>query len=187
MNAQNNTAKDTKSVYGATPENQEIESHTLSIFVDNESGVLARVIGLFSGRGYNIESLTVAEIDHEANISRITIVSSGTPQVITQIRHQLERMVPVHKVFDLTVSGPHVSCELALVKILCSSAEQEKATEVANKYSAMNIDTTDGSVIFQIAGSTNDVEEFITEMKPFNISNISRTGTVAMMRGDVTL
>lgn len=188
MNVQNNTKQDSKSVYGSTPESQKIESHTLSIFVDNESGVLARVIGLFSGRGYNIESLTVAEIDHDENISRITIVSSGTSQVIAQIKHQLERMVPVHKVFDLTIAGSHVSRELALIKILASQSEQEKLLEIASKYNAVDIDSTDNSIIFQIADDLKNVEKFIGEMKQkYNVTNISRTGTVAMMRGDITL
>ncbi|MEM9469495.1 MAG: acetolactate synthase small subunit [Pseudomonadota bacterium] len=182
-----NAAANNPSVYGDGPDDITIESHTLSIFVDNEPGVLARVIGLFSGRGYNIESLTVAEIDHIDNISRITIISRGTPQVIEQIKHQLERMVPVHQVFDLTLAGPHINHELVLIKILCEGEKADKAREKAKDFDAREVDTTPQSMIFQIAGSVEDIENFLKAMRPFNITNISRTGSVAMLRGPKTL
>ena len=179
--------ENSKSVYGSGPDDETIESHTLAIIVDNEPGVLARVIGLFSGRGYNIESLTVAEIDHEKNISRITIVSSGTPQVIDQIKNQLERLVPVHKVVDLTVSGPHVSCEVALVKIVCDKETRDKAKEKAKAFEADIVDTTDKSLIFEVTGDTQTVDNFINLMKPIGLTNVTRTGIVALMRGPKTI
>lgn len=178
---------DNKSVYGSGPESETIESHTLAIIVDNEPGVLSRVIGLFSGRGYNIESLTVAQIDSEQNLSRITIVSTGTPQVIQQIKHQLERLVPVHKVVDLTVSGPHVSCEVALVKIVCEKDKQEKAIAKANDFDADIVDTNDESLIFEVTGDTQTINNFINVMKPMGLANATRTGIIALMRGPKTI
>ena len=105
------------SPYSSALATSNAETHTLSVLVDNEPGVLARVVGLFSGRGYNIESLTVAEVAHAEHLSRITIVTSGTPEAIEQIRHQLERLVPVHKVTDLTIEQPFIQRELAMVKV----------------------------------------------------------------------
>ncbi|NQZ14061.1 MAG: acetolactate synthase small subunit [Alphaproteobacteria bacterium] len=183
MSAQENT----KSVYGASPEQETIESHTLSVIVDNEPGVLARVIGLFSGRGYNIESLTVAEIDHEQNLSRITVVSSGTPQVIDQIKNQLERLVPVHRVIDLTVSGPHVSCEVALVKIVRPQSEHAEVIEKAKAFDARSVDTTEESIIFEVTGDTQTIDNFINVMKKMGLTNMTRTGIVALMRGPKTI
>jgi len=175
--------KKNQSVYGDGPEDNRVESHTLAIIVDNEPGVLARVIGLFSGRGYNIESLTVAEIDHKEGISRITIVSTGTPQVIQQIKHQLERMVPVHKVVDLTVSGPHVSCEVALVKVLRDKEQQEEAIAKADDFEAKTLDITDESLIFEVTGDTQTINNFVNVMTPMGLSNVTRTGIIALMRG----
>lgn len=179
--------KENKSVYGDGPENETIESHTLAIIVDNEPGVLARVIGLFSGRGYNIESLTVAEIDHEKNLSRITIVSTGTPQVIDQIKHQLGRLVPVHKVVDLTVAGPHVSSEVALIKIVREKDKHEAAIEKAKAFDAEIVDVTDESLIFEVTGDAQTVTNFINIMKPMGLTNVTRTGIVALMRGPKTI
>lgn len=179
--------KQNKSVYGDGPENETIESHTLAIIVDNEPGVLARVIGLFAGRGYNIESLTVAEIDHEKNLSRITIVTIGTPQVIEQIKDQLGRIVPVHKVVDLTVAGPHVSSEVALIKIVREKDKHAAAIEKANDFDAEIVDVTDQSIIFEVTGDAQTVTNFINAMKPMGLSNVTRTGIVALMRGPKTI
>jgi len=172
-----------KSVYGTGPAEQQIETHTLSVLVDNEPGVLARVIGLFSGRGYNIESLTVAETDHEQNLSRITIVSTGTPLVIEQIKNQLERLVPVHKVFDLTVEGPFVSRELALIKVVSQGEKRIEALRTADIFRARVVDSTLESFIFEVTGSTDKVNAFIDLMRPLGLVNVSRTGSAAMVRG----
>lgn len=179
--------KDSKSVYGPGPQEQLIESHTLTILVDNEPGVLARVIGLFSGRGYNIESLTVAEIDHEKNLSRITVVSMGTPADIEQIKHQVERLVPVHKVFDLTIEGPHVERELALVKVVASGDKRIEALRIADIFRARVVDSSLESFIFEITGASEKIEAFINLMRPLGLANIGRTGVAAMMRGPVVL
>lgn len=175
--------KKSKSVYGPGPGEQAIERHTLSVLVDNEPGVLARVIGLFSGRGYNIESLTVAEVSHELNQSRMTIVASGTPAVIDQIRHQLGRLVPVHKVSDLTEEGPYVELDLALIKIVGTGKDREKAIEIAKEYQAETVDETDESFIFQIADTPAKVDEFLDVVTPLGMVNISRTGSAAISRG----
>ena len=145
--------------------------------------MLARVIGLFSGRGYNIESLTVAEIDRHAQLSRITIVTSGTPMVIEQIKAQLRRLVPVHKVRDLTVDGPSVSRELALVK-LCSVGEKRvESLRIADIFRARVVDSTNESFVFEIVGATDKVDAFIGLMEPLGLIEVSRTGVVAIARG----
>ncbi len=171
------------SVYGDGPGNRTIERHTLSVLVDNEPGVLARVIGLFSGRGYNIESLTVAETNKELNQSRMTIVAIGTPAVIDQIRHQLERLVPVHKVNDLTEEGEHVERELALVKVICTGEKRIEALRSANIFRARVVDSTQESFVFEITGSADKVNAFIDLMIPLGMVNISRTGSAAISRG----
>lgn len=176
-----------KSVYGPGPKEQQIESHTLAVLVDNEPGVLARVIGLFSGRGYNIESLTVAEVDHEKNLSRITIVSMGTPIDIEQIKNQLERLVPVHSVFDLTVEGPHVERELALVKVVSDGDRRIEALRIADIFRARVVDSSLESFIFEVTGTSEKIEAFIDLMRPLGLANIGRTGVAAMMRGPVVL
>ncbi len=178
--------KKSKSVYGPTPELVMEVPHTLAIVVENEPGVLARVIGLFSGRGYNIESLTVARTNEEKNLSRITVVSTGTPQVITQIKHQLERLVPVHKVNDLTVEGPHVGRELALIKVVCSGDNRIEAIRTADIFRARVVDSTVESFIFEVTGSIDKVDAFIDLMKPLGVVEISRTGTAAISRGTET-
>ncbi len=160
-----------------------IEKHTISIIVDNEAGVLARVIGLFSGRGYNIESLTVAETDRERNISRITIVTSGTPMVIEQIKAQLGRLVPVHRVGDLTVEGPHVERELALVKVAGTGEARVESLRIADIFRARAVDSTERSFIFELTGSTTKLDAFINLMRPLGLVEVSRTGVVAISRG----
>jgi len=160
-----------------------IERHTIAVLVDNEAGVLARVIGLFSGRGYNIESLTVAEVDPENSISRISVVTSGTPMIIEQIKAQLERLVPVHNISDLTVEGPSVERELALVKVKGQGNKRVEALRIADIFRARAIDSTNNSFIFEISGSTNKLDAFIRLMKPIGLIEISRTGVVAIARG----
>ena len=159
------------------------ERHTLSVVVDNEPGVLARVIGLFSGRGYNIESLTVSETEHARHISRITIVTTGTPMVLTQIKHQLERLVPIHSVTDLTRNGRPLERELALVKVAGTGEDRVEALQLARAYDAQVIDATTGHFVFQITGSTPKVEEFIAVMGPLGLIEVCRTGVAAIGRG----
>ena len=175
--------KQSISVYGDGPGDRTIEKHTLSILVDNEPGVLARVIGLFSGRGYNIESLTVAEVSKELNHSRMTIVAVGTPAVIDQIRHQLERLVPVHTVDDLTEQGEHVERELALIKVVGTGDKRIEALRLANIFRARVVDSTTKSFVFEVTGSTDKVNAFIDLMVPLGMVNISRTGCAAISRG----
>jgi acetolactate synthase-1/3 small subunit len=159
------------------------ERHTISVLVANEAGVLARVIGLFSGRGYNIESLTVAEVESERRLSRITVVTSGTPMIIEQIKAQLERLVPVHKIADLTVEGPSVERELALVKVSGTGNKRVEALRIADIFRARAIDSTNSSFVFEISGSTEKLNAFIRLMQPLGLVEISRTGVVAIARG----
>lgn len=161
----------------------EIERHTISVLVDNEAGVLARVIGLFSGRGYNIESLTVAEIDTGNAQSRISVVTSGTPMIIEQIKAQLGRLVPVQKVVDLTEEGAFVERELALVKVRGKGEKRVESLRIADIFRARAIDSTSESFVFEIAGSTQKIDAFIELMKPLGLIDISRTGVVAIARG----
>ncbi|MGF1659201.1 MAG: acetolactate synthase small subunit, partial [Rubrimonas sp.] len=156
---------------------------TLAVMVDNEPGVLARVIGLFSGRGYNIESLTVAEIDHAGHRSRITIVTSGTPQVIEQIKAQLGRMVPVHDVRDLTVDGPAVERELALVKIASQGERRVEALRLKDAFRARVVDSTLESFVFEVTGSPAKIDAFVELMRPLGLVDIARTGVAAITRG----
>ncbi|MFV0358732.1 acetolactate synthase small subunit [Tropicimonas sp.] len=166
------------------PNEEVIERHTLAVVVDNEAGVLARVIGLFSGRGYNIESLTVAEVDHTGHRSRITIVTTGTPQVIEQIKAQLGRMVPVHAVHDLTVEGPSVERELALLKVSSTGDKRVEALRLADIFRAHVVDSTLGSFIFSVAGSTEKIDAFADLMRPLGLVEIARTGVAALTRGE---
>ena len=172
-----------QSVYGTGPKDAPVEIHTLSVLVDNEPGVLARVIGLFSGRGYNIESLTVAETDHSNNLSRITIVCSGTPLVIEQIKNQLDRLVPVHRVTDLTLEGEHVERELALIKVNSTGDKRIEALRTADIFRARVIDSTTESFVFEVTGSTEKVNAFINLMRGLGTVDLSRTGVAAMSRG----
>lgn len=160
-----------------------IERHTIAVLVDNEAGVLARVIGLFSGRGYNIESLTVAEVDSENAMSRISVVTSGTPMIIEQIKAQLNRLVPVRTLSDLTVEGPAVERELALIKVRGSGNKRVEALRIADIFRARAIDSTNNSFVFEISGSTDKLDAFIRLMKPLGLVEISRTGVVAIARG----
>jgi len=160
-----------------------VESHTLSIVVDNEPGVLARVIGLFSGRGYNIESLTVSETEHEAHVSRITIVTSGTAMVLEQIRAQLERLVPVHSVADLTVIGNAIERELALIKVAGEGEHRVEALRLADAFRARVVDASNKSFVFELTGKTRKVDQFITLMQPLGLIEVVRTGIAAISRG----
>lgn len=166
----------------ARPEDQSAR-HTIAILVDNEAGVLARVIGLFSGRGYNIESLTVAETNHAEGLSRITMVTSGTPMVIEQIKAQLDRLVPVHAVRDLTVEGPAVEREMALVKVAGEGDRRVESLRLADAFRARVVDTTTQSFTFEITGSSEKIDAFIELMKPLGLVDVSRTGVVAITRG----
>lgn len=160
-----------------------IETHTLAVMVENEPGVLARVIGLFSGRGYNIESLTVAEVDHQGHRSRITVVTSGTPQVIAQIRSQLARMVPVHSVNDLTVEGPAVQRELALFKVRGTGAARMEALQLAEIFRASVVDSTLESFVFELTGTSDKIGAFADLMRPLGLIELARTGVAALSRG----
>ena len=164
-----------------------IEQHTISVLVDNEAGVLARVIGLFSGRGYNISSLTVAEIDRENEISRITVATSGTPMIIEQIKAQLDRLVPVHRISDLTIEGPYVERELALVKVKATGNKRVESLRIADIFRARAIDSTNQSFVFEISGSTDKLDAFIHLMRPLGLVDVSRTGVVAIARGAAAL
>jgi acetolactate synthase-1/3 small subunit len=164
--------------------NDPIERHTIAVLVDNEPGILARVVGLFSGRGYNIESLTVAETDAEGHRSRITIVTRGTPMVIEQIKAQLDRLVPVHRVSDLTMEGPHVERELALVKVVAAGEKRVESLRIADIFRAKAIDSTIGSFTFEITGSGEKIDAFVGLMKPLGLAEVSRTGVVAIARGE---
>jgi len=179
----------TGSAYFITKETAQPETHTLSVLVDNEPGVLARVIGLFSGRGYNIESLTVSETEHEKHLSRITIVTKGTPHVLEQIRHQLERLVPVHRVVDLTVRAREfghdkpIERELALVKVRGTGEARVEALRLADAFRAQVIDANLEHFIFEITGRTSKIEQFIAIMSPLGLIEVCRTGIAAMNRG----
>ncbi len=169
--------------YPAAPAAQGIETHTLSVIVDNEPGVLARVIGLFSGRGYNIESLTVSETEHQKHLSRITIVTRGTPMVIEQIKNQLGRLVPIHRVVDMTTAGPSIQRELAMVKVAGTGEPRVEALRLADAFRARVIDAGTTSFIFEITGASEKIEQFIALMLPLGLVEVSRTGVVAIARG----
>lgn len=162
---------------------QEREQHTMSVLVDNEPGVLARVIGLFSGRGYNIDSLTVSETEHESHLSRITIVTTGTPMVLQQIRNQLDRLVPVHNVTDLTVEGRSLERELALVKVAGKGENRVEALRLAEAFRAQVIDASTEHFVFEITGRLSKIEQFITLMQPLGLVEVARTGIAAIARG----
>jgi acetolactate synthase I/III small subunit len=163
--------------------NPAIERHTLSVLVDNEPGVLARVIGLFSGRGYNIDSLTVSETEHEKHLSRITIVTTGTPMVIEQIKNQLARLVPVHRVVDLTLTGKAIERELAMVKVKGAGERRVEALRLADAFRARVIDATTESFVFELTGKTDKIDQFVELMLPLGLVEVSRTGVVAITRG----
>ena len=166
---------------------EQINQHTIAVLVENEPGVLARVIGLFSGRGYNIESLTVAETRCGRHLSRITIVTSGTPMVIEQIKAQLTRLIPVYQVSDLTQDGAYVERELALVKVKCIGDKRVESLRISNIFRARAVDSTNESFVFEIVGTSNKIDAFIDLMKPLGLIDISRTGVVAISRGTDSL
>jgi acetolactate synthase-1/3 small subunit len=160
-----------------------IESHTIVVTVDNEPGVLARVIGLFSGRGYNIESLTVSETDRATHTSRITVVTSGTPAVIEQIKAQLGRIVPVHRVVDITTEKPGIEREMALLKVAGTGDKRVEAMRVSQVFRAKALDTTHSSFVFEITGAPAKIDAFIELMRPLGLVEVSRTGVAAISRG----
>ena len=173
-----------KSAYSEPGKVGKYEHHIIVVWVDNEAGVLARVAGLFSGRGYNIESLTVAEVDKKKHISRITIVTSGTPQVIEQIKLQLKKLIPVHKVADFSRNDPKILFkELALFKIVSSKKNQEKARKVCKKYNSIVLDKSKNSFVIQVTALRREIDKLIENLKPFGLVSVSRTGAVAMTRG----
>jgi acetolactate synthase I/III small subunit len=161
----------------------DLERHAIAVLVDNEPGVLARVIGLFSGRGYNIETLTVAEVDRSNSLSRITIVTTGTPMIIEQIKAQLSRLVPVHKVHDLTDEGPSVEREMALIKVAGKGEARIESLRLADISRARVVDSTTESFVFEMTGSSEKLNAFIALMEPLGLVEVSRTGTVAIARG----
>lgn len=177
--------KDTGSRYAKLMDIQKSDEqdHTFSVLVENEAGVLARVIGLLSGRGYNIESLTVAEVDKDEHFSKITLVSSGTEMVLEQIRTQLERLVPVRAVANLTIDGPSVERELALIKVAGGDKMRAQCLEVADTFQANVIDSTPESCVFEVVESTEKMDAFINLMKPLGLVDVSRSGVVAISRG----
>ena len=158
-------------------------SATISVLVENEAGVLARVIGLFSGRGYNIDSLTVAPVDDTRTLSRINVVTSGTEMVIEQIKAQLNRLVPVHRVADLSLDGPHLARELAMIKVVGAGTERAEALRLADAFRARVVDATTGSFVFELTGATDKLDAFIALMVPLGLQEVSRTGVAAIARG----
>ena len=172
--------------YPSAQKMQDIVSRTLSIVVDNEPGVLARVIGLFSGRGYNIDSLTVTETEHEKHLSRITVITSGTPAVIQYIKHQLERLIPVHRVRDLTDEGASIERELALVKVQGRGEKRIEALRLAEIFRAKVVDTSIEHFVFEITGKPSKIETFVQIMSELGLVEVSRTGIAAIGRGVAT-
>ncbi len=160
-----------------------IRSATISVLVENEAGVLARVIGLFSGRGYNIDSLTVAPVDDNGHRSRINIVTSGTDMVIEQIKAQLDRLVPVYKVADLTLGGPHIAREMALIKVIATGEPRAEALRLADAFRARVVDATTESFVFEMTGSSAKLDAFAALMRPLGLAEVSRTGVAALARG----
>jgi len=161
---------------------------TIAVLVDNEPGILARVVGLFSGRGYNIDSLTVAAVEDGGNRSRINIVTSGTEMVIEQIKAQLDRLVPVHRVADLSKNGPYLAREMALIKVVCphqgnGGSDRAEALRLADAFRARVVDATTESFVFEMTGSTDKLDAFVELMRPLGLAEVSRTGVVAIARG----
>jgi acetolactate synthase I/III small subunit len=169
--------------YPVAGQSEHVERRTLCVLVDNEPGVLARVIGLFSGRGYNIDSLTVSETEHEKHLSRITIVTNGTPMVLEQIKNQLDRLVPVHRVVDLSTTGPAIQRELAMVKVRGKSKSRADALKLAESFDARVVDETAESYVFEVTGASDQIESFISQLLPLGLVEVSRTGVVAIARG----
>ncbi len=173
-----------QSVYNENENEQAVERRTIAVLADNEFGVLGRIVNLFSGRGYNIESLTVSEVDKERRLSRITIVTSGTSAVITQIEALLRRLVPVHKTRDLTISGPHVERGVGLVKIVNESQKaRDEAQHIATQFSARTVDSTPTSFIFELSDTPETMDNFLNQLAPYGVVEVCRTGITAMSRG----
>ena len=173
-----------KSAYSIPGKQGKLDTHIIVVWVDNEAGVLARVVGLFSGRGYNIESLAVAEVDKKKHVSRITIVTSGTPQVIEQIKLQLRKLIPVHKVADFSKNDPKILFqELALFKVVCSKKKQEKAKKLCKKHNPVVLDRSKNSFVIQVTALRIEIDKLVEVLKPLGLVSISRTGAVAMTRG----
>ena len=166
---------------------EETSTHTFSVIVENKSGVLGRVVGMFAARGYNIESLTVAEVDEDQSLSRITVMVTGTLMVIAQIKAQLERIVPVKKVVDLNNEGPYVNRELVLVKVRARGERRVESLRVADIFRARVIDSSNQSFVFELTGSAEKIDAFIKLMKPLGLVEVSRTGAVAILRGEKPL
>jgi acetolactate synthase I/III small subunit len=164
-----------------------MRSATISVLVENEAGVLARVIGLFSGRGYNIDSLTVAPVERDRSKSRITVVTAGTEMVIEQIKAQLDRLVPVYRVLDLTMEGPHLARELALIKVVGTGEARQEALRLADAFRARVIDASTESFIFELTGATDKLDAFLELMRPLGLAEVSRTGVAAIARGTKTI
>ncbi len=176
-----------KSAYSTPGKQGKLDTHIIVVWVDNEAGVLARVVGLFSGRGYNIESLAVAEIDSKLNISRITIVTTGTPQVIEQIKLQLKKLVPVHKVADFKREDKKVIFkEMALFKVVGNNSKKDKALKACKKYNPVILDKTKNSYVIQITALRREIDTMSKNLKKFGLVSVSRTGAVAMTRGSDT-
>eukprot|EP01037_Dinobryon_pediforme_P009731 gene9731-9797_t len=171
----------------AYPPDPTVRSATISVLVENEAGVLARVIGLFSGRGYNIDSLTVAPVEGDRGRSRINIVTSGTPMVIEQIKSQLDRLVPIHRVSDLTQEGPHIAREMALVKVIGGGNNRAEALRLSDAFRARVVDATTESFVFEMTGQTEKIDAFIDLMRPLGLAEVSRTGVAAIARGTTLL
>ena len=161
----------------------ESERHVLTVMVDNEAGILAKIAGLFTARGYNIDSLTVADITENHAVSRITIVTNGPPAVIDQIEAQLERLVPVHRVVDLTQAGPHVERELALVKVRGTGEARVEALRIADVFRAQVIDTTTESFVFELTGASSKIDKYVDLMRGLGLVEVSRTGVLSIQRG----
>jgi acetolactate synthase I/III small subunit len=167
---------------------QRSKRYCFAVLVDNEPGVLARVVGLFSGRGYNIESLTVDEVDKKKNLSRITMVTSGAPTIVEQIKKQLGRLVPVRQVINLNTQGPFIESGLALIKIIGDAEKvHPEAKMVARKYGARVVDETDNAIIFEIASDFDQIEKFIEKVRPLGLAEIARTGSVGIACGEAVL
>lgn len=173
----------TGSAYFLTQDNDQTERHTLSVLVDNEPGILARVVSLFSARGYNIESLTVSETEHDKRLSRITVVVIATPKVLVQIKLQLERLVPVHRVHDLTAEGPYLERELALIKVKGSGDHRAETLRLADAFRAQIVDATVESFVFEVTGKPGKIDSFIALMAPLGLVEVVRTGLAAINRG----
>ena len=172
-----------KSAYSFATKSEKVENHIIVVWVDNESGVLARVVGLFSGRGYNIDSLAVAEVDKKKNISRITISTSGTQQVLQQIKLQLGKLVPVHKVADFPANKKTLLREMVLIKIISPKTQLEKAKKLCKKYKYVVLDRTQKSYIFEVSGLKKEIDLLLKKLQPLGLASVSRTGVVAMTKG----